>query len=218
MEVQLVESSGVQAANVLGAIRGSDPAVSDEVLIVSAHLDHVGSLPDGTVFPGANNDASGIAVLLETARLWHDAGYRPRRTVLFAAWNAAENRSLGSDTYVTRPAYPLRDTVALMQLDQVGAGAGYYIIVSGSETQEALVLAHLENAARQVEGRLTFEEYVAGSDHDAFHRLGVPAVLLSWEEPVNDYTPNDTPSSLDARKLGSTGKVVTLSLMTLAED
>jgi hypothetical protein len=218
MKVQAVASPDAQAANVLGILPGSDPELSSQVLILSAHLDHVGSLPDGTVFPGANNDASGVAVMLEIARLWHEAGYQPRRSVLFAAWNAAEMGSLGSSYYVAHPAYPLRDTVDLIQLDEVGAAKGYYILVPGDDTQEALILAHLDNAARQVEGRLTFERYRASSDQDPFHRRGVPALVLTWDEPLNRYVPDDTPDTLDLQKLQAMGRVVALTMMTMADD
>ncbi len=218
MDVQLAVTSDVSVANVLAVLPGSDPQVSDQVLILGAHLDHVGSLPDGTVFPGANNDASGVAVLLEIARLWRDTGYRPRRTVLFAAWNATEMGLLGSRYYVTHPAYALQKTLAVIQLDRVGQGAGYYIIVSGDETQEALILAHLENDARQVKGRLTFEKYQAGSDHEPFHQRGIPAVMLSWERPQYTNVPEDTPETIDAQKLRATGRVSALTLMTLADE
>jgi Zn-dependent M28 family amino/carboxypeptidase len=208
----------VKVANVLGVLPGSDAQVSDQVLILGAHLDHVGSLPDGTVYAGANNDASGIAVLLEIARLWHDTGYRPRRTVLFAAWNAAEMGFLGSRHYVAHPVYSMQNTLGTIQLDQVGQGSGFYIIVSGDDVRDAMILAHLDNGARQVEGRLTYSNYEGGSDHDSFHRRGIPAILLAWEDP--DYTnrPQDTPQTIDVKKLQATGRVSALTIMTMADE
>ncbi len=217
MAVQVEFTAAVEAANILGVLPGSDPELANEVLILGAHLDGVGSLPDGTVFPGANNDASGVAVLLEIARLWHESGYRPRRTILFAAWNAAELGLEGSRYYVAHPAYPLQDTIGVIQLDQVGQGGGFYIIVSANEQQESLLLAYLDNAAGQVEGRLTFERYSGGSDHDPFHLRGVPALLLAWEDPRNEYLPDDTPETIDTQKLRATGRVTALTLMTLAD-
>jgi len=181
-------------------------------------VDHVGRLPDGTIYPGANNDATGIAVLLEIARLWHETGYQPRRTVLFAAWNGTELGLKGSAHYVTNPVFPLQATVAMIQLDTVGQGKGFYIIVSGDEKQDASILAHLENAAPQVEGRLTFDKYVGTSDHRSFHERGVPAVMLSWERPDHMYLPEDTAESIDVNKLEITGRVTALTLMTMADE
>jgi len=218
VEVQIAITPAARMANVLGVLPGSDPQVADQVLIAGAHLDHVGNLPDGTVYPGANNDASGVAVLLEIARLGQEQGYRPRRTVLFAAWDAGELKQSGSAHYVTHPIYTLDKTLGVIQLDMVGQGAGYYLLAAADEMQDALLLAHLDNAAQQVEGRITFEKYRGGSDHDPFHNRAVPAMLLSWERPEYSHTPQDTAETIDWKKLEATGRVVSLALMTLADE
>ena len=218
IDVQVAITPTATAANVLGILPGSDPQLKEKVLIVSAHIDHVGTLPDGTVYPGANDDASGIAVLLEIARLWHEHGFRPRRTVVFAAWNAEEAGLLGSRYFVDHPSCPLECIEAVLQLDMVGQGRGYYIIASGDEVQEARMRAHLENAARQVEGRVTLVPSESGSDHETFHRRGIPAVMLAWERGENSHLPADSVDSIDSRKLQSTGRVAALALMTMAGE
>ncbi|MCB0239447.1 MAG: M20/M25/M40 family metallo-hydrolase, partial [Anaerolineae bacterium] len=109
LSVALEQQEGVSGRNVLGMLPGSDPAFANEVVIVGGHYDHLGSDPDGelctrtavdttpdcrqidgAVYWGANDNASGIATVLEIARTWHDAGFRPRRSVLFAGWDAEE--------------------------------------------------------------------------------------------------------------------------------
>lgn len=216
MSVQVQVIPDASASNVLGVLPGSDPQVADEVLILGAHLDHVGCLPNGAFYPGANRDASGVAVLLEIARLWHETGYRPRRTVLFAAWNATEKGLLGSNDYVANPAYPLTSTLAVIQLDMVGQGRGYYLQVYNEEQQDALILTHMENAARQVEGRLTLAKYEGSNDHEPFHAQGISAVMLSWERPDYVHLPGDTADLIDPKKLQATGRMTALALMTLA--
>jgi len=218
VDVQVTVSPTARIANVLGVLPGSDPALAQEVLVVGAHFDHVGSLPDGTVYPGANDDASGVAVMLEIARLWHERGYRPRRTVLFAAWNAEEKGLLGSAYYVAHPALPLVQTRAMLQLDMVGQGRGYYISLSADEQQDAWILAQVDNAARQIEGRVNVVKYEAGSDHDSFHQRGIPAVWLSWERAEDYHLPTDTADTIDPLKLQATGRLTTLTLMTLADE
>jgi Zn-dependent M28 family amino/carboxypeptidase/uncharacterized protein YchJ len=218
VDVQLAVTPTVSIANVLGVLPGSDPRLSDEVLILGAHLDHVGRLPDGTIYPGANNNASGVAMLLEIARLWQEASYRPRRTVLFAAWNGTELGLLGSKHYVRNPVYALQKTIAMIQLDMVGQGRGFYIIVSGDERQDAGILAQLERAAPQVEGRLTFERYDGASDHHSFHQRGIPAVMLSWERPQQVHAPGDSVEIIDLQKLQTTGRVTALTLMAMADE
>ncbi|MBC7261415.1 MAG: Zn-dependent exopeptidase M28, partial [Chloroflexi bacterium] len=216
MAVQVESTTGISVSNVLGVLPGSDPQLADQILILGAHFDHVGRLPNGTFYPGANNDASGVAVMLEIAKIWHDKGYHPQRTVLYAAWNATEKGLLGSNHYVTHPAYPLTDTLAVIQLDMVGQGRGYYLHAYAETEQDALILAHLDNAARQVEGRLTFNQYEGGSDHEPFHAQGMPAVLLSWERPEYVHMPDDNPEQIDSKKLQATGRLLTLALMTLS--
>jgi len=218
VSVQLESTAAVTVANVLGVLPGSDPQLAQEVIIVGAQLDGLGRLPDGTLYPGANHDASGIAALLEIARTWHEQGYRPRRTILFAAWNASELGWLGPQYYVTQPAYPLGQTRAVIQLDKVGQGRGYYLAVASNEQQDALILAHLDNAARQVEGRWTWAKYDAGGDQDPFHRRGIPAALFTWERAEFASSPQDTADLLDVNKLQATARVVALTLMTMADE
>jgi hypothetical protein len=216
--VQAEITESVSVPNVLGTLPGSDPELADQVIVVGAHLDHLGDLPDGTAYPGANNDASGVAALLEIARVWHQAGYRPRRTVLFAAWNGAELGQLGSEHYVRQPAYALSNTVAMIQMDMIGEGKGFYIIASGREEQDASILAALEVAAQQMEGRLSIERAQTGSDHQPFRVRGIPTVLLSWEEPRFANQPTDTPETIDLLKLQTVTRVTALTLMTMADD
>jgi Zn-dependent M28 family amino/carboxypeptidase len=218
VSVHLESTTAVTVANVLGVLPGSDPQLAQEVILVGAQIDGLGRLPGGTLYPGANHDASGIAILLEIARTWHERGYRPRRTILFAAWNAGELGALGSKYYVTQPTYPLGQTRAAIQLDTVGQGRGYYLSVASDEQQDALILAHLDNAARQVEGRWNWAKYDASGDQDPFHQRGIPAALLTWERAEYTGTPQDTADLMDVNKLQATARVVALTMMTMADE
>ena len=114
-----VVRSRTQIRNVLAYVPGSDPDLKDEWVVVSAHFDHVGS-HDGEIFNGADDDASGTVALLEMAEAFALADEKPRRSVLFAAWNAEERGLLGSWYYTLQPPYPLEKTVALFQMDMIG--------------------------------------------------------------------------------------------------
>ena len=105
--------------NVLAYLPGSDPNLKDEVVIVSAHFDHV-QPRDGEVFNGADDNASGTVGLLEIAEAFALSPEKPKRSMLFAAWNAEERGLLGSRYYVERPAFLLEKTVALFQMDMIG--------------------------------------------------------------------------------------------------
>ena len=118
LEISVVRSRTL-IRNVLAYVPGSDPDLKDEWVMVSAHFDHIGS-HDGEIFNGADDDASGTVALLEMAEAFAAAHEKPRRSVLFAAWNAEERGLLGSWYYTVKPPFPLEKTVALFQMDMIG--------------------------------------------------------------------------------------------------
>lgn len=227
-------------ANVLGLLRGSDPVLGQEVIIVAAHYDHVGDDPNPiscTVaeaitdeqvadqecersrdvrYAGANDDASGVAVLLEIARLWHETGYRPQRSILFAAWGAQELGELGSQFYVEHPVYPLDRTVAMLQLDAVGGGRGYYLEASGDWERDGIVLFSMVATSDWIDGRFSLNNEPARSDQLPFVGVGRPAVLVSWRDASDDNWPEQLADVVEPYRLGVTGQIVTLSVMSLA--
>jgi Zn-dependent M28 family amino/carboxypeptidase len=109
--------------NVLAAIEGADPRLKDEWIVINAHPDHNGAVGD-TIYHGADDNASGVAGLLAIAEAYAkaaSAGQRPRRSVLFAAFNSEERGPLmGSWGYTEAPAVPLARTVAMINLDMIG--------------------------------------------------------------------------------------------------
>ena len=127
------------AANVVGILDGSDPQSRREAVVVGAHYDHLGRGGQGSLAPcegevhyGADDNASGVAALLELARIF--ATQRPRRTVVFVAFAGEEEGLLGSNYYVDHPAVPLAQTVAMINLDMVGRVKENKLIVGGVGT------------------------------------------------------------------------------------
>jgi len=189
--------------NVFGLLRGDDRAV-----VVSAHYDHLGD-QEGTVYPGADDNASGAAVLLALAR---DAarGPRPRHTLLFAAFGAEELGLLGSGEYVNRPVWPLARTLAVINFDMVGrnffeAGAAQpaTAAVIGLETldgaravaEEAAAAAGLKIVPAPA-GLLEVFGYANRTDDWWFRRRGVPAIHFSTGMHDDYHQPTDTPERL----------------------
>jgi hypothetical protein len=117
-----VRSNVMPGRNVLAMIEGADPALRDEVVIVGAHHDHNGA--DGaTVFNGADDDGSGTVGVLAVAEAYAKAaadGVRPKRSVVFAIWDAEERGLLGAWYYTVAPTIPLERTVANLNMDMVG--------------------------------------------------------------------------------------------------
>jgi len=108
----------VQSANVIGCVEGSDPALKNEVVIVGAHLDHLGKRGD-YVFNGADDNGSGSVGVLNVARAFAVNPDKPKRTVVFCLWAGEEQGLLGSRYYVQNPEFPLAKTVAYFNLDMI---------------------------------------------------------------------------------------------------
>jgi hypothetical protein len=108
------------AYNVIGLLEGSDPALKDEVIILGGHLDGLGYNYD--LMPGANDNASAVAVIMGTAEALAASPVRPRRSVLFLFFGAEEQGVAGSAWYLDHPVFPLAKTVGLLNLDMVGSG------------------------------------------------------------------------------------------------
>lgn len=109
----------VVSRNVLAVLTGSDQALKHEAVVIGAHMDHLGRTARG-VFPGADDNASGTAALLEIAAALAAGHERPKRTIVFAFWTGEEEGHLGSEYYIHHPAWPLDKTVAYLNLDMIG--------------------------------------------------------------------------------------------------
>jgi hypothetical protein len=232
LEVPIDQTTDLSGANVLGLLPGSDPDRRDEIIILGAHYDYVGDDSDRTIcqpggsdcqtepglrYPGLNDNASGVGVLLEIARLWHETGYRPGRTVLFAAWDAQTLGERGSSYYIAHPTHPLTDTLATLQLDAVGGGSGFYLQAQSERDPEARLRFLISTAAEQVEGRLDLVKAGPPSDERPFRQAGISSLLLYWKGADSANLPEAVAAKLDPLKLGVTGRTVALTVMALAQ-
>jgi Zn-dependent M28 family amino/carboxypeptidase len=114
------ETSQVVSPNIVGELKGSDPALAKEYVLVSAHLDHLGvgaPINGKTVYSGAMDDASGVATVLETARIFSQAKTRPKRSMLFVIFTAEEKGLLGSRYFAGHPTVPESAIAADLNLD-----------------------------------------------------------------------------------------------------
>ena len=160
----------VASPNVVAVVEGKDARLRQEYVVVSAHLDHLGTL-DGRIYNGANDDASGSAVVLSLARAI--AAQPPRRSVIFALFTAEEHGLIGSRYFVLNPPVPLRAIKAELNLDQVGRlPNGGLCDVAGPESMGAAIWASL-GKARPLPVRFTADTSSRGiypsSDHYSFH-------------------------------------------------
>ena len=203
------------ASNVLAWWPGSDSDLGKETIIVGAHYDHFG-MQGGLVFPGADDNASGTAVLLEIARAFSTVGSRPKRSILFLFFAGEEQGLLGSRFYVSHPASPLQAVKAMVNVDHAGVGNGK-ITVGLSKIEKAVAQASAEKAA--MSDNLELFGLFPGGDHVPFAEAGVPTAAIVTSGPHPDFhQPTDTPDKVNPDLLAAATRYTLALLWTLANE
>ncbi|HTF35516.1 MAG TPA: M20/M25/M40 family metallo-hydrolase [Myxococcota bacterium] len=204
VRVQIERRMGT-VSNVVGILRGSDPALGREAVVVGAHYDHLGRgeygslAPDrrGEVHPGADDNASGTAGLLALARAF-GAATPPPRTLVLVAFTGEEAGLVGSSEYVRNPAWPLADTIAMVNLDMIGRLRDQHLTVFGADTSPAFE-SLVDRAAAGLELTPSFENGAFGpSDQTSFYSQGVPVLFFFTGTHPQYHTPDDQAALVNA--------------------
>ncbi|TKB93657.1 MAG: M28 family peptidase [Nitrospira sp.] len=195
--------------NVLGMI----PGTGTETVIVGAHRDHFGR-PGGVLFPGADDNASGTAVILEVARALAKLESRPSRTILFISFSGEERDLLGSRLYTSQPIIPLNTTRAMINIDHAGVGNGRLTVgVTGLEKDVPLAAGK----AAGIHDTLDLYGFFPGGDHVPFKEADVPTVtVVSGGVHPHFHQPTDTAETIDSGILTSTARYVLAMIWQLA--
>jgi hypothetical protein len=183
----VVHRSEMQASNVVGLLPGTDRKLKNEYVVMSAHLDHqgVGRAVNGdSIYNGAMDDASGIASVLEIARLMNATGVKPKRSIIFLAVTAEEKGELGSRYFAAHPTVPAGQIVADINLDMFLPLYALKVIevqgLSESTLGETVRAAAAEfGAAVQVDQEPEQNRFTR-SDQYSFIRRGVPALAFKF--------------------------------------
>jgi len=203
------------SVNVVGVLEGSDPVLRDQVLVIGAHLDHVGS-QGGLYFPGANDNASGAAAVMAIAEAFASGGGRPMRSVLFVLFSSEESGLDGSKRFVEHPPVPLERIVAYLNLDCVGRGDS--IQVGSGKTSPRLWQLARDLDARGA--RLTVAETWGGGGADAtpFAEKGIPTIYFASKFSYTHlHLPGDQPATLDPRPYEALARLAYRTAWKVAE-
>ncbi len=200
-------SEVIDTENVAGLLEGTDK--KDEVVVISAHLDHIGISPDGQINNGADDDGSGTVSLLELAEAFSKAkadGKGPRRSILFLNVTGEEKGLFGSEFYSENPLLPLANTVADLNIDMIGrvdqahANDPKYVYIIGSDKLSSELHAISEAANNEYIGYnldYTFNDpkdpnrFYYRSDHYNFAKKGVPVVFYFTGVHEDYHRPGD---------------------------
>lgn len=189
----------VQLRNVIGLLPGSDPALKDSYVMVTAHYDHIGEKPSGEgdrIYNGANDDGSGTVSVIELANALSKLKERPRRSIVFMTVFGEEKGLVGSRYYAHHPLFPIAKTVADMNLEQVGrtdSSEGPQVATAFLTGVDYTNLTdYFQNAAELTgikigKNKRDSELYFQASDNYSFAEAGVPAQTLSVAFQFPDY-------------------------------
>lgn len=208
----------VTTHNVVAVLPGSDPGLKGEYVLVGAHLDHIGDWP--RLNPGADDNASGSASLLEVARAAASMKERPRRSIVFV-WFAAEELGLrGAEHFAKNPPASLGRCVAMLNMDMLGAGNGLY--VAGGENFPQIRAAVEAARDRLVPGFNIRSGKIRGearADHGPFFEKGIPAVsfFASGGDHHGYHSPDDTVYFVTPKTMESGARVVFGAAVALAD-
>ena len=205
----------IVGTNVAGMLRGSDPERAGKFVVVGGHLDGVGTDPDGAVFPAANDNASGPAIVLEIARALAAHHEMLQNSLIFVAFAGEEEGLLGSEAFVQRSlTTPWRpdNIVAFINLDVAGCCGD---TLAGSDDSFPLH-ARLQSAADRLGHSFGYTPGVGGSDHFTYVRRRVPAIMLAWTDSGALHTLRDTLDTVDVAHLQEAGEVATQAILELA--
>lgn len=232
LRLQAPEEEKITLRNVAGVLEGSDPALKDTYVLLTAHYDHVGinqrAPGDDKIFNGANDNASGTSTMLALAEAFSRSSERPRRSILFIAYSGEEIGLFGSRFYAMEPLFPLKQTIANLNFEQMGRTDDTegprvrQLTASGIDyTSLGGVLAQTAELA----GVKTWkhprysDEFFSRSDNQALADAGVPAITLAaaWQYP--DYhRATDHWDKLDYENFEAITRAVAIASWRVAND
>jgi len=228
----------VRAENVLGFLEGSDPKLKSEVLVVTAHYDHIGVTPnaEGTdkINNGADDDGSGTTGVLMIADAFvraKKAGYGPKRSILFMTVTGEEKGLLGSEWYSENPVFPLEKTIANLNIDMIGRGDkehatdNNFVYIIGSD----MLSSDLDRIGKKANkdyvnikldetynNRTDPNRFYYRSDHYNFAKHGIPVIFYFNGVHEDYHRPGDEVSKIDFPMLAKRSKLVYFTAWELA--
>ena len=203
--------------NIYGWIEGSDPKLKDEIIVIGAHMDHIGYGPSMSrsrreeIHNGADDNASGTTAVLEIAEAF--SMLKPKRTVVFQLYSAEEMGLIGSRYYCDKPTMPkssptMKKHVFMLNLDMVGyLGRGTYF-ASFDDGNSSI---DVDRYIKQLNNKYTFADSITsrrggGSDHASFYNKGVPVAFLHTGMHRYYHTPEDTVEKIDCHGMHQIAK------------
>jgi len=217
--------------NVIGVLPGSDPKLKDTYILVTAHYDHLGMRATGDgdrIYNGADDDGSGTVSVIEIANAMAAAKYRPKRSIVFMTFWGEEKGLLGSSYYGKNPRFPIAQTVANINLEQVGRTddtEGLRVNAVSITGEDYSDVGLIYEAAGKMLGTGVqkhpqfSDRYFFASDNAALARQGIPAHTLCTAFEYPDYhAVGDEWPKIDFPNMAKVDRLAALGLMMIADS
>ena len=230
----------IHANNVLGLVHGSDAILKNTFVIIGGHFDHIGVGTNNEIFFGADDNASGIAALLELTRAIQINSPKPRRSIIFAAWSGEEIGLLGSQYYIENPVVPLNDTIAVLQMDMIGRNAHH---ASDNENQLAPQKESDNHNSLNIMGTILTPKFKSiikennvnihldlrfiselssinlfrRSDQWSFLKKSIPVLFFFTGFHPDYHKTSDTPDKINFEKMEKISKLIYLTIWNIAD-
>jgi membrane-associated protease RseP (regulator of RpoE activity) len=216
---------GSNSRNLLGWIEGSDPELKKQYVMVTAHYDHVGYGrasnsfgPIGRIHNGADDNASGDAGILEIANAFNQLPQPPKRSVMFALWDAEEEGLLGSKYWIEHPTVPLSSVAAILNVDMIGRLRSNHLIIYGGRSSYGW-RQMLSRDNERTALALDFDWLMkADSDHQPFFAAGVPVLMLHTGLHEDYHRPSDKADKINSAGLKLVSQLLFCAALDIAEE
>ena len=205
----------METQNIAAILEGSDEELKKEFIVIGAHLDHVGSQAGEVYYPGANDNASGSAAVLQLAEAFVKSGIKTKRSIIFTLFASEEQGLYGAEYFVQNPPVDLNNIVAMLNMDCIASGDSIQI-GNGKSTPE------LWQIFREIDlnnDNLMLERTWSGGGADAtpFHNKGIPtAYIVTYYSYAHLHLPSDLPETLNGQLYESVVKLTSQALIKLA--
>lgn len=216
VDVNAIYRQRAVTANVLGLLEGYDSKYKDELIVVGASLDHVGMQGETCLFPGADINGSGVAAVLETARLLSQPQYRPRRSILFVLFSGSEQQYLGSRVFLSN--FPkMRKVEAFINVQNIGCGDS--IVLLGDNRYPSLWdLARVRDSVNHSLIYHNPEKTNPRGDARGFDMMGIPSLVFTTLNGMqHNRVATDIWENIDRRMLTGTTQVMVETVRELTD-
>lgn len=201
--------------NIVGVLPGNDNTLKDEYIVIGAHLDHVGQQGDSLYFPGANDNASGCAALLESAKILSNKSIKTDRSIVFVIFSGEEQGLLGSDYFVKNLPIPSDKIIAMLNFDCIASGDSLQL---GNGKSSPILWSIAKGVDKELKNLSISNTWSGGgADATAFHNVGIPCLyFVSYYSYTHLHKISDNSENVNYSLLTYITKVATNTIIKIS--